>query len=155
MLNYEIRKIEPKDYPVVALIEKLCFLNPWTLEQIKGEVEANQFANFYVFELMVEGVPTIVGYYDYWVTFDSATIAQIAVRPEYRRQGIASIMMQEICDDCYAKRVSNITLEVRKNNAKAQHLYKKYGFEEVLIKPHYYDNGDDAIYMIKKVNLNG
>lgn len=155
MLNYEIREIEPKDYPVVAVLEKICFMHPWTLEQIKGEVEDNAFSHFYVFEVEENGKKNIIGYYDYWITFDSATIAQIAVKPEYRRQGIASIMMQEICDDCYAKRVSNITLEVRKNNAKAQHLYEKFGFESVLIKPHYYDNGDDAIYMIKKVNLNG
>ncbi len=155
MTNYEIRKIEERDYARLAIIEKICFVSPWTKEQIKGEVECNQFANFYVFEVEENTQKTIIGYYDYWVTFDSATIAQIAVIPEYRKQGIASIMMQEIIDDCYAKRVRNLTLEVRKNNAKAQRLYEKFGFKAILLKPHYYDNGDDAIYMIKEINLNG
>lgn len=154
-MNYEIRHIEERDYPAIALLEKLCFVAPWTLPQIKGEVEENMFSNFYVYEIEENGVKRIIAYYDYWVTFDSATIAQIAVHPQFRKQGIASIMMQEIIDDCYAKRVSNITLEVRKNNAKAHNLYLKFGFEDILIKPHYYDNGDDAIYMIRKVNLNG
>ena len=155
MNNYEIRKIEEKDYSSVMVIEKLSFVSPWTLDQIKSEIINNQFANFYVLEMDIGGVKQVVGFYDYWVTFDSATIAQIAVHPDYRRQHLASMMMQEIIDDCYAKRVSNITLEVRENNKKACKLYQKFGFEIVLIKPHYYENGDDAYYMVRKVNLNG
>ena len=27
---------------------------------------------------------------------------------------------------------------------------KKFGFKEIVIKPHYYDNGEDAIYMVRK-----
>jgi len=151
LARYEIRKIEERDYPRVMEIENQSFKAPWTLDQLKGEIKDNMFSNIFVFVLN----DNVVGFYDYWVTFDSATIAQIAVDPLYRGQSIASIMMQEILDDCYAKRVRTITLEVRTHNDPAIGLYKKFGFKIITTKPHYYDNGDDAYYMVKEVNLNG
>ena len=95
----------------------------------------------------------IVGFIDYWHTFDSATLAQIAVHPSYQKQHLADMMMEEMISDCYAKRVEYITLEVRVNNSKAINLYKKHKFENILVKPHYYTNGDDAYYMIRKVEM--
>ena len=92
----------------------------------------------------------VIGFIDFWITFDSATIAQIGIRKNYRGRGLANLLMQEMIDDCYAKKVMNITLEVRASNAKAISLYKKYNFKEIVIKPHYYDNGEDAVYMVRK-----
>ena len=60
-------------------------------------------------------------------------------------------MMDEIINDCYAKKVQTLTLEVRANNEKAINFYLKHGFKKELVKPHYYTNGDDAIYMTRKV----
>lgn len=155
MSEYEVRPIEERDYNSIMEIENLCFVSPWTLDQLIGEIKENMFSNIFVLEESVNGINKVVGYYDYWITFDSATIAQIAVHPTYQSKHLGSLMLKEIIDDCYAKKVSNITLEVRENNVKAQNLYKKYGFQVVTVKPHYYDNGDNALYMVKKVNLNG
>lgn len=145
------RKMNKLDIDQVMNIESLCFISPWTKPQLIGELEDNKFANIYVAEFVNSENKLLVGFYDYWITFDSATIAQIAVHPSFQKQGIASKMMQEIIDDCYAKRVNNITLEVRENNEKARNLYKKFGFEEILVKPNYYSNGDNAVYMSKGV----
>ena len=60
-------------------------------------------------------------------------------------------MMDEIYNDCYAKKVRTLTLEVRTNNTSAINFYKKHGFKIETTKPHYYDNGDDAYYMILQV----
>ena len=60
-------------------------------------------------------------------------------------------MMDEIINDCYAKKVQTLTLEVRANNEKAINFYLKHGFKKELVKERYYTNGDDAIYMIRKV----
>ena len=43
------------------------------------------------------------------------------------------------------------TLEVRSHNQSAINLYLKHGYFKEIVKPHYYTNGDDAIYMIKGV----
>lgn len=151
-MNYELRAIKESDYKAVFEIERLSFIAPWKEEEFLSEIKDNPFANISV---IVLDNKEIAGFYDYWVTFDSATIAQIAIHPSYRKQGLASIMLEEIIEDCYAKRVTNITLEVRDHNNAAIALYEKYGFKVVTVKEGYYTNGDNALYMVRKVNLNG
>lgn len=150
MLGYvDLRPAEIKDLPTLMGIEEECFLAPYNKEQFLYELKENSVSNVTVVEL--NGV--IVGFYDYWHTFDSATICQIAVSKAYRRLGLADLMLKDIIKDCFAKRVVNITLEVRTNNIAAIKLYEKNGFEKVLTKPQYYSNGDDAFYMVRKVEI--
>ena len=144
----EIRDMELKDIDRVMDIESVTFIAPWKWDEMLYELNDNKFSNLAV----VTSNGLIVGFYDYWVTFDSATIAQIAVDPSYQRQHLGSMLLEEIIKDATAKKVRNITLEVRKANKKAVNLYLKYGFKETLVKEKYYSNGDDALYMIKELN---
>ena len=154
-INIEIRPMEKRDLPAVMEIENLCFVAPWKERDLLNEMD-NKLANLWVVELGAEGMQkTVVGFSDYWQTFDSATICQIAVHPDIRRRQLGSAMMDEIINDCYAKRVRNITLEVRKTNQIAINFYKKHGFSEVLVKEKYYSNGEDAIYMMRGGDING
>ena len=146
MINYEIREATNKDIPSLLELEQ-SFLAPWPRKYIEYELNVNPVNTFLVVTLMEK----IVGFIDYWITYDSATISQIAIKNEYRRQGLGTKLLQEMYDDCYAKKVRNITLEVRTNNKSAVLLYEKFGFKNVLVKPHYYDNGDDAYYMMLEV----
>ncbi|HHT67025.1 MAG TPA: ribosomal protein S18-alanine N-acetyltransferase [Erysipelotrichaceae bacterium] len=153
-LFINIRKAEEKDIPVIMQIERLCFdMNRWKKENIIYEMKENPVANLWVIELSIDNEEgyRVVGFSDYWHTFDSATICQIAVHPYLQRKQLGSALMDEIYNDCYAKKVKNITLEVRVSNEKAINFYKKHGFKIETIKPRYYDNGEDAYYMILKV----
>ena len=151
MTFVDIRELEQSDFDKVMEIENLCFVAPWKLEDIKRELEGNQFANLLVATINGE----VVGYVDYWITFESATICQIAVHPNYQRNVIGSKLLEEVLKDCYAKKVLNITLEVRESNLKGINFYTKHGFNQVLVKPNYYSNGENAIYMLRGVELNG
>lgn len=154
-INVTIRPMEKKDLPSVLEIENLCFKNPWNKEQFLYEMEENPFSNPWVVELSSTSNDNvaIVGFCIYWQTFDSATLCQIAVHPEIQRRQLGSAMMDEIINDCYAKRVQTLALEVRKNNTKAINFYLKHGFEQVTIKPNYYEDGEDAIYMTRRVDI--
>lgn len=154
-LHVTVREMEDKDLPAVMEVENLCFKHPWKKEDFIREIHENPYSNPWVLELgnTDESVVSVVGFCVYWQTFDSATICQIAVHPYLQRKQLGSAMMDEIINDCYAKRVRTLTLEVRKTNEKAIGFYKKHGFEEVVIKPHYYEDGEDAIYMMRKVDL--
>ena len=136
-------------------IEHLCFINPWNEEQFIYEIEENVYSNSWVVELSNTNSDNvaIVGFCVYWQTFDSATICQIAVHPEIQRRQLGSAMMDEIINDCYAKRVQTLTLEVRKSNTKAINFYLKHGFEQVTVKEKYYTDGEDAIYMTRRVDI--
>ena len=154
-LYIDIRPAEDKDIPAILELEGLCFKSgTWKRENVLYEMHENPVSNFWVLELSHTGKDEdkrIVGFSDYWVTFDSATIAQIAIHPTFRRNHLASALMKDIIDDWYAKKVIYLTLEVRASNEKAIALYIKNGFKKEVIKPHYYDDGEDAIYMIRKV----
>ena len=142
------------DISRVLEIENFCFVSKWSEKDFLYELNDNPVSELCVATINEGDKEIVVGFSDYWHTFESATISQIAVHPDYQRKGIASELLKDIISDCYNKKIANLTLEVRKNNAKAISLYKKVGFKEVLVKPHYYSNGDDAIYMIYEVNIN-
>ena len=38
-------------------------------------------------------------------------------------------------------------LEVRADNPRAQQLYRRYGFEQIHVRPRYYRDGVDALIM--------
>lgn len=143
----EIRDLMESDINKVMEIENLCFVAPWKKEDILRELNENKFATLLVATVNEE----VVGYVDFWVTFDSATICQIAVHPNYQRQHIGSLLLEEVFKECYAKKVLTITLEVRESNSKGINFYTKHGFNQFLVKPNYYSNGENAIYMMKGV----
>ena len=152
-LYVTVREAVDEDVPAILEIENLCFVAPWSKENLHYEMHENPVANVWVIELenKEQNIKSVVGFCDYWHTFDSATIAQIAVHPELQHKQLGSAMMDEIVNDCYAKKVRTLTLEVRENNEKAIKFYLKHGFKKELVKPHYYSNGDNAIYMILNV----
>lgn len=135
------------DLDKVLKIENSSFISPWNKEQFLYELNENPYAVLLVADY--EGV--ICGFIDFWVTFDVAQLNQIAVHENLRKKGIGEILLQDMLNRVSQQEVSKATLEVRVQNNKAINLYTKYGFKQEIIKKHYYDNGDDAIFMIKEV----
>lgn len=152
-LDVELRDMTVEDIPQVMPIENTCFLHPYKEKDFYYEIEENPVSNIWVMEYTIKstGIKQIVGFVDYWVTFDSGTIVQIAVHPDIQRSGIGSMMMKEVLKDAYVKKVRTLTLEVRESNKQAISFYEKHGFYISHKKPAYYSNGEDAIYMIKEV----
>ena len=143
---FSIRPMEESDLDLVMYLENASFISPWGLKEMLYELNENPVSSLWVICSSMTGV---VGFIDYWITFDSATIAQICVNPLYRRRGLGIELLNEAYKDCKAQKVRNITLEVREKNISAIKLYEKFGFKKVLVKTNYYTNGDNAIYMIK------
>ena len=85
--------------------------------------------------------------------YERVDIDYIFVSNNYRRQGIGSKLLKYLIDYCKKKNISNITLEVNKNNIPAINLYKKYEFEIVATRKNYYQE-DDGLLMIRKFDIN-
>lgn len=147
-----IRKVKKEDFEQVYQIEQTCFKDPYPRKHLEYEF----FENPINIILVAEVDEKIVGFIDFMVTFNSATIVQIAVLPEYRKQKIATNLLNEM-EKSFPKKlddvVENVTLEVRKSNEAAINLYKKDGYEIIVEKKHYYPDGEDAIYMVKRILL--
>ncbi|MCQ2793812.1 MAG: ribosomal protein S18-alanine N-acetyltransferase [Bacilli bacterium] len=143
-----IRLAKNEDLVALSTIEDKTFSDGhYSLEQLTYEYRDNPFA-----KILVDEEEIIRGFLIYMVTFNSATIVQIAVHPEYQRQGIATnllkAMEKELLKPGYGV-IENVTLEVRKKNKGAYALYAKNGYQDVCVKKGYYHNGDDAVYMMK------
>ncbi len=77
-----------------------------------------------------------------------AWIATIGVLPEYRRRGIGTALLQACEEGTHLPRVR---LNVRVSNDEAIRLYKQLGYVQVGLWPRYYQDGEDALILEKKI----
>lgn len=70
----------------------------------------------------------IVGHGGFTTVLDEGDITNIAVRPEFRRKGLASKILEAMIDSANKQNLAFLTLEVRSQNTPAMSLYEKYGF---------------------------
>ncbi len=83
------------------------------------------------------------------------TALGIYVAKGWRDQGVGNALMQRCIEWANASRVvERVELEVYAHNARAIHLYEKYGFEREGIKRHlYYQNGTPIDMLIMALLL--
>ena len=142
-----IRPMEIADLPSVKIIEDESFVDPWSEQDLTYELLVNPLAEL----LVLTYDEQILGFANYWVTFDSVSIAQIAIYPPARGAGLGLMLLKDVLHRIsLLEEVKMITLEVRENNLAARKLYLKAGFHVSHLKPSYYNNGENAIYMIKE-----
>ena len=90
----------------------------------------------------------VVGFVGTWIILDESHITNIAVHPNYRKQGIASKLIEELLNYCKSQGCIAYTLEVRSTNKAARALYEKHNFKQDGVRKGYYeDNKEDAIIM--------
>ena len=144
------RFVSREDFHAVQRIENECFKEPYSTEQLMYEFFDNPVNKIIV--AVYEG--RVVGFIDYLITFNSATIVQIAVTKEFRGKGIGTRLMAEM-ENSFPKNiddiVESITLEVRITNENAINFYVKNGYHAVVIKSKYYKDGENALYMVKRL----
>lgn len=72
-------------------------------------------------------------------------ITNIAVDPQYQRQGIGKLLLQIAIDKGYQNDARTVSLEVNINNKKARNLYHNFGFDVTQVHEKYYqDDGTNA-----------
>ena len=78
-------------------------------------------------------------------TKDVINIVDVLVNEEYRRNKVATRLLEEIIKD-YKGKKEKIMLEVRSSNTPAINLYEKFGFKTIFVRKNYYKD-DDALIM--------
>ena len=77
-----------------------------------------------------------------------ADIQTIAVAPSARRHGLGRALMVALLDEARRRQATEVFLEVRADNPHAQALYASLGFEQIAVRPQYYQpDGVDAHIM--------
>lgn len=143
-MDIVIRQAKLYDVPAMNRIERDSFGEPWSAEEITKDVTAG--GNVYV--AVAECGEEKAGYGEIRMIAGEAQIYNIAVAPEFRREGIGETLLRHMIEKAEESGCSLVTLEVRDGNGAALSLYEKLGFREVGRRRGYYSKGkEDAVLM--------
>ncbi|MBE5938074.1 MAG: ribosomal-protein-alanine N-acetyltransferase [Lachnospiraceae bacterium] len=138
-----IRTMKENDIEQVALVERLCFAEPWSKEDFVFSVSAD-----YDTGLVAVDNNTVAGFCIMRRSFDSADIINVAVAPDYRKKGIGKKLINSLLEEGNNFQIKEYILEVRVSNKAAICLYENAGFGEIGVRKAYYTNPtEDALIM--------
>ena len=141
----EIRPMEEAHVPQIAQLEKLCFSDPWSESSIASEL-SNPLSCWLV---AVEG-EKLAGYIGSQTVMGETDMMNVAVNPDFRRQGVARTLILALVEALKARGSHWLMLEVRQSNAPARALYEKLGFSEVGRRKNYYRNPKEDALILRK-----
>jgi ribosomal protein S18 acetylase RimI-like enzyme len=87
----------------------------------------------------------IIGYIIFSIS-DTIEILKIFVKEEFIKKGIVKQLIDYVANN----NVQDIFLEVSSSNINAINFYLKLNFKQINIRKKYYDDGSDAIILVRK-----
>lgn len=138
-----IRPMELRDIPELVGMEQDNFSRPWTEQHFKDLLERD-----YYIGLVDERDGRIAGFALLTVLGNEGDVDKVLVHADFRKQGVASLLLEALLDAGRRRGVEGFTLEVRVSNTPAINLYTKYGFVTEGTRPRFYDRPtEDALIM--------
>jgi len=132
-----IRAMVAADVPAVVALEAVAFSTPWQPETFELLLGRDGVELLVMEESGPEG-PGLVGYAILWCVLDQGELANLAVLPGRRGQGLGARLLEEVVATCRRRGVATLYLEVRDSNAAAIGLYERFGFREIGRRKNYY-----------------
>ena len=132
---YRIRSAVPADAAPLVTIERRCFSDPWSETSFREALESP-----WTFGLIAQGSRGIAGYLIAREVAGTGEVLNLAVSPDFRRQGLARSLLRAGLARFRQRRVEEVYLEVRESNHSAQSLYLSSGFRPVGQRTAYYRN---------------
>lgn len=141
-----MRPMNLADLAEVLRLDSDNFILSWNKESYIRELETNDYAYLYVIEVDNR----IVGFIDYWITFEVCQLAKIVTDKKERGKHYAFKMMNFMNKMAKEKGCEVISLEVRRSNLLAINFYEYLGYIKINERKSYYqDNYEDAlVYML-------
>ena len=126
-------------------MEKVCFSDPWSENSIASELR-----NPLSLWLVAMDGEALAGYVGSQAVMGEADMMNVAVSPDYRRQGIAGELVTRLVEELKGRGNHSLALEVRESNFGAIALYQKLGFTQVGYRPGYYRNPKEGALILRK-----
>jgi tRNA threonylcarbamoyl adenosine modification protein YeaZ/ribosomal-protein-alanine acetyltransferase len=150
-----VRPMTNADIGAIVAIEHAIFTDPWAPSFFRGELEQPgvwaRIAEWTPGDAAAGAAPRLAGYLMAWLADGEGHIGNLAVVPELRRHGIASVLLEDLYVHARTRDVSVLSLEVRVSNDAAQALYQAHGFGLAGLRRGYYrDSGEDALILTRR-----
>jgi len=143
----KIRRAERADLLAIVRIENDSFPQPWPYDAFETFLGEPGF--------LVAETPdsNVAGYVVSDVTpnygRDIGHIKDVAVHPERRGDGVGSALLGRALAVLRSNGAHSVKLEVRASNDGAKRLYRRFGFDPLRRVPRYYEDGEDAVVMVR------
>ena len=141
----ELRLMRSEDISQLAELEKICFHDPWSVSAFSYELN-----NPLSLWLVAADGDVVAGYVGSQTVMGESDMMNIAVSPNYRRQGLAQQLIVKLVEMLCQRQSHSLTLEVRKSNLPAISLYKKLDFIQIGCRPNYYRNPKEDAFIMRK-----
>ena len=132
------------DVEDVVAISKDAFKDGWNAQMLLDGIESGN-----LFGTICKIGNKTIAFITYSTNEEFAELNDIFVVQEYRKNGIASVLLQGLFDNLKGK-TKKIFLEVREGNAPAISLYNKFGFTKVNVRRKYYADGENALVLVRE-----
>lgn len=132
----------------VAALEARVSPEPWSAKLFEGELDLHTSArNWILASYETAAGPELAGFGGMMFVEQEGHLMNIAVDPAGQQKGVATQILHRLTVDAIDRGVTDLTLEVRVNNAAALALYRRFGFAPVGVRKKYYVDGVDALIM--------
>ncbi|HEQ8379308.1 TPA: ribosomal protein S18-alanine N-acetyltransferase [Streptococcus pyogenes] len=135
-----MKTVEEQAKNIYQLLEMVYGTSPWTLEQVLIDIRRDQTDYFLLYDH-----DKLLGFLAIQDLAGEVEMTQIAILPSHQELGLASQLMTHL-DNIE----SDIFLEVRESNHRAQGLYQKFGFKFIGKRPDYYRNPIETALLMKR-----
>lgn len=145
-MSVVLRPMTAADLPEVVELEQAVFGDEaWTTQMLADELGQQPASRYYI---VAEQDAGIVGYGGLLGAGDQGDVVTLAVAVGYWGHGIGSTLLEALMAEAGRRGCTELFLEVRTDNIRAQQLYRRYGFTEIGIRRGYYQpSGADALVM--------
>ena len=141
-----ITDMKPQHVAQVAELEKICFgTEAWSEKSVASELD-----NPLSFWLVADDNGRVAGYVGSQTVMDETDMMNVAVHPDYRKQGIATTLIVGLVEELRKKGSHCLTLEVRASNENAISLYRKLDFQQIGLRKNYYHNPKEDALILRK-----
>ena len=142
-----LRPMTMDDITAVAVLEQALFgVEAWSPELLAGEMAADPGSRYY---LVADDAGVITGYGGLLAQAGGqADVLTLAVAEDRWGQGIGGALLDGLLAEADRRGCTEIFLEVRVDNDRAQRLYRRRGFTDIGIRRGYYQpSNTDALVM--------
>jgi [ribosomal protein S18]-alanine N-acetyltransferase len=132
-----IRAATTADIAVLARLHAACFTKGWSEAALHELLES-------------PGIVALVapcGFVLARAAADEAEILTLAVEPQARRQGLATVLVMRAAEAAAMRGAKTMFLEVATANDAARALYRRLGLREAGRRKAYYGAGEDALIL--------
>lgn len=143
-LDVDIRWLIRRDMPEVMAIERQCFPEPWTDDDL-----TTCLRQWNCIGMVCEHVNAIFGFMFYELHKSQIGILNFAVHPDHQRCGVGRQMIDRLKDKLSQQRRTLLLTQVRELNIDAQLFFRAMGFKATELIRGWYEDSDEDCYVLR------